>query len=71
MAGKEKTPLERFCFYCEHAHSLNSTEQMLCDKKGVVQSDYCCRAFSYDPLKHRPARPAKQETPELPSLDAL
>lgn len=55
---KKKTyDLEKNCYYCEKATPLLTEDQVLCSKKGVVSSAYCCRAFHYDPLKRAPKRP--------------
>jgi hypothetical protein len=49
--------VEPYCRYCSRANDLGA-EQMLCSKYGVVQADYACRRFQYDPLKRTPPKPA-------------
>ena len=51
---KEKPGLEKMCKYCELAASLKDPDQMLCQKRGVVNAGYRCRLFRYDPLKRDP-----------------
>ncbi|MBR4701723.1 MAG: hypothetical protein IKP19_08545 [Oscillospiraceae bacterium] len=45
----------KFCAYCVHAGQANNG-QMLCRKKGFVNSDSKCWRFRYDPLKRTPSR---------------
>ncbi len=55
----QEAQIERCCAYCEYARSLyGDGNNVLCDKKGVVNADHVCRAFIYDPLKRAPARAA-------------
>ena len=56
MDKKQKNSLEKMCRVCEWAHGLQDEDTMLCEKKGVVQSDYFCRHFRYDPLKRIPGQ---------------
>ena len=50
--------IDRCCAYCEFARPLyGDGNNILCDKKGIVDADHICRAFIYDPLKRAPARP--------------
>ena len=70
MAKKQQKEIDRACIYCENASYLQDKDYMLCSKRGVVSAGYCCRSFSYDPLKRVPA-PRKRiesdfEFPELP-----
>ncbi len=51
---KEKPMLEQMCKYCELAASLKDPDEMLCQKRGVVNAGYRCRLFRYDPLKRDP-----------------
>lgn len=68
MKVKNRDDIEVFCKYCELAAPLSSDNMMLCRKHGVVRSDYCCRKFSYDPLKRapriKPNRSSELEFPE-------
>ena len=70
MAKKQQKEIDRACIYCENAAYLQDKEYMLCSKHGVVSAGFCCRKFSYDPLKRIPM-PRKRigddiELPELP-----
>lgn len=42
------------CRFCEHATLINDEQNVLCSVRGIVFADYCCRKFSYDPLKREP-----------------
>ena len=56
VKGKNVTPS---CSYCKHGNISPDNETVLCIKKGVVDKEYYCRKFSYDPLKRQPERPRK------------
>lgn len=45
------------CSYCAHGRLAPDKESILCMKKGVVDTDYSCGKFKYDPLKRKPMRP--------------
>lgn len=47
--------ISRSCSYCEFSTKLND-EQMLCMKKGIVDSSKACRKFRYDPCKRIPLK---------------
>jgi len=70
MAKQKNHELEKYCRFCEYAVSLKDPDQMLCDKKGIVDAAYHCRAFRYDPLKREPARVHAIPPLEFVSLDA-
>lgn len=59
MASKKLfgNQVEPYCRYCSLASQLEQG-QMLCRKYGVVQSNYACKRFRYDPLKRLPPKPA-------------
>ncbi len=42
------------CCYCEKGSFSFDGEAILCEKKGVVAPDDCCKKFVYDPLKRVP-----------------
>ena len=56
MNKRTDKELERICRYCEFARTLLEENQMLCEKKGVVDAGYHCRRFCYDPLRRVPTR---------------
>ncbi len=60
--NKEESP--NICEYCRFASALSLSENMLCDKKGVVDKEYSCRRFVYDPLKRIPRRAPEIPVPE-------
>lgn len=47
--------IENSCTYCQYGTVLDD-DQVLCTKRGVVQSDRKCRKFTYDPLKRVPLK---------------
>ncbi len=56
------------CSYCARSRPLD-TDQVVCDKKGVMSGASHCRAFRYDPLKRVPPRPAKADFSRLKDED--
>jgi len=52
------------CEYCRYASTVAVTEDILCEKKGIVAPDYSCRKFIYDPLKRTPRKPPALYVPE-------
>lgn len=55
--------LPKVCCFCENASLINDEENVLCCKKGIVNREYKCRKFRYDPLKRVP-----KPLPEIPKL---
>ena len=51
---KDVTPS---CSYCVHGRLAPDKSSVLCMKKGVVDIEYSCSKFRYDPLKRKPMRP--------------
>ncbi len=49
--------IEKHCAYCKSG-SVISEGQVICSRRGVVDSADHCRHFCYDPLKRVPPRPA-------------
>ena len=56
------------CAYCAKGCRLNERE-VLCKKKGIVDPEYHCRAFRYDPLLREPPQPIKLNTSKLSAED--
>lgn len=56
----------KMCEFCRFASEIKTTEDMLCSHKGVVDKEYSCRKFVYDPLKRVP-----KKLPELPVLEEI
>ncbi len=67
---KQKPELDTLCKYCELALSLHNPDEMLCQKRGVVNAGYHCRAFRYDPLKRDPGPAVKPEALLPPDSEA-
>lgn len=51
--------IEPRCTYCAHGAPLAGEQKLTCRRRGVVDADFHCRAFRYDPLRRKPAGPAK------------
>ena len=66
---KQKPELDKLCKYCELAAPLFNPDEMLCQKRGVVNAGYHCRAFRYDPLKRDPGPAVKPEPLLMPDTD--
>ena len=71
MEKKIKEQLDNICRYCEMAHTLQDSDTMLCDKKGLVNAGYHCRNFRYDPLKRVPGKARTVPALEFIPLDEL
>lgn len=56
--------IERLCELCRFSAEIQTTEDMLCEHRGVVDRDYSCKKFVYDPLKRIPKRPPELVVPE-------
>ena len=56
------------CAYCERGRDLGDGT-VACVHKGVVDEDFHCRKFRYDPLKRTPPRPAPLRSDQLRAED--
>lgn len=54
----------KMCLYCENATVIADEENILCSEKGIVNKEFCCKRFAYDPLKRLP-----KPTPPMPKLN--
>ncbi|MDD6284634.1 MAG: hypothetical protein PUB05_04645 [Firmicutes bacterium] len=50
---KEKSYSDK-CAICLRGRRSPDGRSVLCARRGVVEPDYCCRSFRYDPLKREP-----------------
>ncbi len=50
--------IEPMCTYCSRSTPLDDGH-VSCRHKGVVDFDYHCTRFKYDPLKRVPPKPAR------------
>ena len=64
MKKENEYDIDLICRYCEHSTELSCSDDVLCDKKGVVSAGYKCRYFAFDALKLDPKR-----APKMPMLD--
>lgn len=62
---REITPA---CAYCQRCTVLNENE-VLCAKRGVVQADFKCRKFRYDPCKRIPPKMKALDTKKYDDVD--
>lgn len=44
------------CDYCQFGKRAKDGNKVLCEKKGLVESNYSCSKFSYSPLKRIPIK---------------
>jgi len=58
--------IQHSCNYCTYGAKLNSDE-ILCMRHGIVQPDYACRKFKYDPCKRVPP---KQKASDFSKYDS-
>ncbi len=42
------------CKYCRFGAEVLGGEKILCPKKGVLDPDFSCKKYKYDPLKRDP-----------------
>ncbi len=68
MRDLKKDDEEKYCSLCRFSSEITGREEMLCRKKGIVQREFSCRSFIYDPLKRVPRRAPVLEIPELPEI---
>lgn len=47
------------CFFCAYSTPLAATDDMVCNKCGIVKQDNTCKKFRYDPQKKIPKRAPK------------
>ena len=50
--------IEHRCTYCANGTPLANGEKLTCRRHGVVEADFHCRSFRYDPLRRTPPKPA-------------
>lgn len=65
MSRKLIGKVEPRCAYCKHGTPAPDNEHVLCVKKGVLDKNFSCKKFSYDPLKRVP-----EKLPELGTYTA-
>lgn len=56
--------VEPKCGYCKNGTPTPDGKRILCTKVGVLEPDYSCKKFSYDPLKRIPSK----SVPALPQF---
>lgn len=60
------------CARCEHSVPLAQNTYMLCEKRGIVGSDFSCRKFSPDPMKKAPQKEKQMEsTKKNPPVESV
>lgn len=60
---KDNPDTPRMCLYCEKATVINDDEHVLCSFHGIVNKEFKCKKFAYDPLKRVP-----KPMPPMPKL---
>ena len=61
---RKSDDVARLCEFCRFSAEIQTTDDMLCEHRGVVHKEYHCRKFVYDPLKRVPKRPPEIIVPE-------
>ena len=59
--------VEPKCEYCKNGTPSSDGKKVLCAKVGLLEPDFSCKKFSYDPLKRVPKKsnpPLLQFSPE-------
>ena len=46
--------IEPMCRYCDNSTMLDDSRFLICTNRGVVETDYSCKKFKYNPLKRAP-----------------
>lgn len=60
--------IEPHCVYCMYSKQI-SDEQAICNKHGIVSTNFHCRKYKYDPTKRVPPEPAVLETESFTADD--
>lgn len=68
MKNPFRKDIEPRCAYCEFGSTVNDT-QVVCPRKGIMDSAAHCFRFRYDPLRRVPPRPASLDTKALSAED--
>lgn len=42
------------CKYCVFSSYLSNSENLICIKQGLIDTNYSCKKFKYEPLKRKP-----------------
>lgn len=48
--------IEPKCDYCTYGKRTKDGNRVLCEKRGLVEQNYSCKAFIYSPLKRIPVK---------------
>ncbi len=64
MSRKIINAKEPKCEYCQRGKMSADGNSILCPKKGVMNKDFSCKKFRYDPLKRIP----ENNKPKLPEF---
>lgn len=54
--------IEPRCEYCVKGQMTQDGKNVLCRKKGIVNKNFSCRSFEYDPIMRKP----KITVPKIP-----
>lgn len=46
------------CAYCKFGMLSSDGSHVLCEKKGILDVDFSCKKYAYDPLKREPRKPS-------------
>ena len=68
LASDDRPPV---CAICIYSREMAGLSELLCDKKGIVPSDYVCKKFSLDITAKTARRKRTLDTPALPEDFAI
>lgn len=66
---KFKFDHDPMCLFCEHAHKISESQELLCDFRGPVLEDYKCRKFKYNIFARNPRRKNTLDTSKYKKED--
>lgn len=56
------------CEYCQFGKKAKEGNKILCEKQGLVNSDYSCSKFEYSPFKRVPIKQIEKDIDEDDSI---
>lgn len=52
--------IPHYCMYCQHGTTLGFTDEIICNKHGVMNKFDTCRKYTYDPIKRIPSKDSRE-----------
>ena len=60
---------EKMCRFCVNSRLIADDNKVLCVRNGIVKSNFTCRKFIYDYLKHDPGKEPKIQKAEFVDIN--